>query len=104
MDAHEFEAQLRLDGYLEIKSRSMARGVDTRPHRHAFDTRLLVLDGELTVLCDGQARTCRPGDIVEIAAGVEHCERYGSTPVRLIAGLRHPAVVATEPAPVSPRR
>lgn len=92
--ADEFEDQLRRDGYLEIKHRFLERGVDTQPHCHDFDTRLMVQEGELTLLCGDSRRAYRPGDILEIAAGVEHCERYAGGPVRLIAGLRHRTAAA----------
>ena len=91
MDIPSFEAALTRDGYRDVRRRSIDRGVNTSPHRHPFDTRLLVLEGELTVICDGRETTCRAGDTVEIERGVEHSERYGPGRVALIAGLKHPA-------------
>jgi quercetin dioxygenase-like cupin family protein len=99
MDTQAFEAQLRRDGYLEVRHRSMERGVDTTPHSHPFDTRLLLLEGELTVVRDGRADICRAGEVIEIARGAEHFERYGPTRVVLVAGLRHPDVDAAGGAP-----
>ena len=84
----EFEEQLRRDGYLDIKRRLVERGEDTQPHTHAFDTRLLVLEGEMTVVCGGAQRTYRAGEILEIPAGAEHCERYAADRLRFVAGLR----------------
>ena len=102
MDTSEFEAQLHRDGYLEIKHRLIDRGLDTRPHSHPFDTRLLVLEGETTIVCGGAQRTYRAGDIVEIDAGVEHCERYGAARVGLVAGLRHKPAGPSPAATVLP--
>jgi mannose-6-phosphate isomerase-like protein (cupin superfamily) len=84
----EFEDQLKRDGYLDIKHRQVERGEDTMIHKHDFDTRLLVLSGELTVVCDDNQRTYRVGEILEIAAEVEHFELYGQDRLSFVAGLR----------------
>lgn len=88
MTQDEFEEQLRRDGYLEIRHRFFERGVDTQPHAHDFDTRLLVQEGEMTIVCGGSRRAYRAGEMLEIPAGVEHCECYADAPVRFMAGLR----------------
>ena len=88
MTMDEFEDCLRREGYLEIKHRWLERGEDTPPHCHDFDTRLLVQEGELTLVCADARRTYRAGEILEITAGVEHRECYAPAPVRFVAGLR----------------
>ena len=89
MDAHEFEAQLRRDGYLDIKTRLIDPAVQTSNHCHQFDTRLLVLEGEATITCGGLQRIYQAGEVMEIEAGVEHHERYGRSRFGFIVGLRH---------------
>ena len=88
MTTDEFEEQLRRDGYLDIRRRFLERGVDTQPHCHDFDTRLLIQEGELTVVCGDSRRAYHAGEILEIPAALEHCERYAAAPVRFVAGLR----------------
>ena len=88
MKADEFEDQLRRDGYLDIKHRLVDQGQDTLPHSHDFDTRLLVQEGELTLVCGEVRRTYRAGEILDIPAGVEHCECYALGRLRFVAGLR----------------
>ena len=88
----QFEQQLLHDGYLDIKHRQCERGEDTQPHTHAFDTRLLILEGEMTVVCGGDQRTYKAGDILEIPAGTAHCERYAAARLQFVAGLRHTLV------------
>ena len=88
MTTDEFEDQLRRDGYLEIKHRFFERGDDTQPHCHDFDTRLLVQEGELTVVCGDARRAYRASEILEIPAGALHCECYAPRPIRFVAGLR----------------
>ena len=90
MDTREFEAQLRRDGYLDIKTKSLDPAIGTGPHSHPFDTRLLVLEGEATITCGVQQRLYRPGDVMEIERGVEQFEQYGSARFGFVAGLRHP--------------
>ena len=97
-DTREFEAQLRRDGYLDIKHRMFDRGVDTTPHSHPFDTRLLILEGETTIVYGDVAHTYRAGDVLELTAGVEHCELHPDTRFGFVAGLRHKPAAATERA------
>lgn len=89
MTPDDFETQLRRDGFLDIRYRNLERGHDTQPHQHDFDTRLLILEGEMTVVCEGVERTARAGDVLDIAARTQHCEVYAPQPLRFIAGLRH---------------
>jgi mannose-6-phosphate isomerase-like protein (cupin superfamily) len=89
METSEFEAQLRRDGYLDIDVRSVEGGVFNASHSHAFDVRALVLEGEATIACGGTPRTYRPGDVLEVAAGVEHTEQYGPDGYRYLVGRRH---------------
>lgn len=98
MDTRDFEAGLQRDGYLETKIKSVEPGYLSKPHSHPFDTRLLVLDGEATIVYGDGERTCKAGDVLEINAGVEHFERHGESPFRAFVGLRHHAVPATESA------
>ena len=98
INTDKFEEQLLRDGYLDIKHRLVERGEDTQPHNHDFDTRLLVLEGEMTVACGGTKQTYRAGEILEISAGAEHCERYGADRLRFVAGLRRKAI-SPEPPP-----
>ena len=88
-DTREVEAQLRRDGYFDIRHRVFARGIDTPPHSHPFDTRLLVLEGETTIVYGEARHTYRAGDVFELQAGVEHCELHPDTRFEFVAGLRH---------------
>ena len=86
----DFESGLLRDGYLDIRHRSLERGVDTTPHTHAFDTRLMLLQGEMSVVFDDSTTVARAGDVIEIVRDASHCERYGPGPIVFVAGLRHP--------------
>ena len=104
VDTDPFESQLRSDGYLDIRHRSLEQGVDTTPHTHPFDTRLMVLQGEMRVELEHETRVARAGEVVEIARDESHCERYGAGPIVFVAGLRHPSADATQPSGLNPLR
>jgi quercetin dioxygenase-like cupin family protein len=89
MDRSEFEAQLRRDGYLDVEVKTIAPDVRNGLHSHDFDVRAMVLEGEATIACHGSPRTYRPGDIVEVEAGVEHTEHYGPQGYTFLVGRRH---------------
>ena len=91
MDKSDFEAQLRRDGYLDIKAKCLDSGVAIGNHNHLFDTRLLVLEGEIIITCDGQQRTYGASEVLEIERGVEHSECYGTGRFEFVVGLRHEA-------------
>ena len=50
----------------------------------------------MTVVCAGTQRTYRAGEILEISADAEHCERYAADRLSFVAGLRRKAI-GTEP-------
>ena len=89
MDTCEFEAELLRDGFLDVKTKTVETDVDLGPHCHAFDTRLLVLEGEATIVCDGVPRVYREGEVMVIDRAVAHEERFGQTRFRFMVGLRH---------------
>jgi quercetin dioxygenase-like cupin family protein len=86
----EFEAELKAQGYAEVLDRHMPANAVNPEHAHEFDARLLVLDGEMTIECDGQSHTYRAGDAFAMAAGRRHAERCGAEGVRYLAGRRPP--------------
>ncbi|HEY1261468.1 MAG TPA: cupin domain-containing protein [Stellaceae bacterium] len=90
MDRTGFEAGLRADGYLEVMDRRMDANAVNLEHAHEFDARLLVLEGEMTLDCGGEAHTYRAGDTFAITAGRRHAEHAGTAGVRYLAGRRYP--------------
>lgn len=90
MNRAAFEAELRDQGYLDLVDRNMAANNTNPEHAHEFDARLLVLEGEMTVACEGAERTYRAGDTFAMAAGRRHAERGGPDGVRYLDGRRYP--------------
>ncbi len=91
MDQAKFETELREEGYHEVVLREMAADATNPEHAHPFDARLLVLDGEMTIACEGEERTYRAGDTFAMAAQRRHSERSGPRGARYLAGRRQPA-------------
>lgn len=95
MDAARFEKDLREKGYTEVSMRQWDPDKEVPEHTHPFDARVLVLDGEVSVTWEGRSRTCRAGDVFELAAGVVHSERYGPSGAKFLSG-RRPVAAAAE--------
>lgn len=87
-----FEARLSQEGYSEPEIRRVQPDVFNDTHSHDFDVLAMVLAGEVTIACNGESRTYRPGDIVEVPAGTPHTERYGPKGYTFMIGRRKPAL------------
>jgi quercetin dioxygenase-like cupin family protein len=66
------------DGKPELVGVWFEAGSRTKPHTHAADQILHVLEGEGVVATEHEKRRIRPGDIVVIPAGAWHW--HGATP------------------------
>ena len=89
MNRAEFEADLHAEGYLEIVDRRMDANAINPEHSHEFDARLLVLEGEMTIMREGGVHIYRAGDIFAMDAGCRHAERSGPEGARYLAGRRY---------------
>lgn len=89
MDRADFEAELHAEGYQQVVDRRMEPGTVNPEHAHEFDAQLLILEGEMTVCCNGEEHTYRAGDTFAMTAGRRHTERCGPVGVRYLAGRRY---------------
>lgn len=62
----------------------------TEPHRHDYDIRLQILEGEfrLGVVDEGVVHSFGAGDRLFVPAGTLHFEDHG--PLKMVVGRRHP--------------
>lgn len=90
-DSHGFETALRSAGYAEVEIKQLAAGTHNAKHEHPFDMRALVLDGEITLTVDGEARAYRSGEVFTMDAGCGHIEDVGAQGVRYLVGRRRRA-------------
>ena len=88
MDRASFEARLKAEGFPEIRVNEMPAGRHNAEHSHPFDVRALVLDGDITLTVQGEARTYRAGDEFSMNAGCAHVEDIGAHGVKYLVGRR----------------
>ena len=89
MNRAEFETELREQGYAEVADRRMKPNTTNPEHSHEFDARLLILEGKMTITCEGEERTYRAGDTFAMSAARPHTEQCGPEGVRYLAGRRY---------------
>jgi quercetin dioxygenase-like cupin family protein len=91
MDRATFEASLTSDGF-EIVSVTMKPEAINPTHVHAFDARLLVVDGAMTIDLEGApTRTYQTCETFEMPSGTRHSETAGASGATYVAGRRAPA-------------
>jgi quercetin dioxygenase-like cupin family protein len=88
METKTFEATLAEQGYRDVETKALQSTYRAREHSHPFDVRALVLEGEITLTVNGDARTYRAGDVFTMDAGCAHAESVGSDGVRYLVGRR----------------
>jgi quercetin dioxygenase-like cupin family protein len=88
MDRATFEAGLQADGYAGPLDRRMEAGQVAPEHTHPFDARLLILEGEFLLTCQGETRRYGPGEVFELAAETPHAEAFGPEGATYLVGRR----------------
>ena len=89
MDRTAFESELQHDGYQVVVNTMQPDAINTE-HAHAFDARLMVVAGEMTIHVDGQRNTYRVGETFSMTHGCRHSEHAGSEGATYVAGRRKP--------------
>jgi len=87
MNQSEFEADLLREGYQVFYGGLRANEVNPE-HGHAWDARVMVIGGEITITRDGKAEIFRTGDSCMIPANYAHAEKIGPRGVAYIAGRK----------------
>jgi quercetin dioxygenase-like cupin family protein len=86
MNAIEFEAGLKRDGYREISTRNLEPRPANPEHTHEFSVRGFITAGEFIITRGGVARSYRAGDVFEVASGERHSEAVSLEGVSLTTG------------------
>ena len=88
MNEHDFEKQLKADGFNEIEHQKP----DPRPgkgrHRHHFEIRGLVISGTFVVRQTGEPVTYRSGEIFSVAEGELHDEWIEADGAHVLVGRK----------------
>jgi quercetin dioxygenase-like cupin family protein len=88
MNQHDFEAQLKADGYQEIELQTLAPRPGKGKHRHLFAIRGLILSGEFLVTQNGDPKTYGPGQIFAVDDGELHDESVGPEGASILVGRK----------------
>ena len=87
MTRAEFETELLREGYA-VSEGEIKPNVHREAHAHAFDARVLVLGGSITLVFGADRITYGPGDSCRVPAGTVHEEHTGAEGVRYLSGRR----------------
>lgn len=87
MDQQAFQAELERDGYAVMTNTTPGAKVNPE-HSHPFDVKAMVLQGALTLSCDGQSRTYEPGEIFAMPRGCLHAESYDAEGAVVLVGRK----------------
>jgi hypothetical protein len=85
----EFEAALRREGFDDIGIKELPAAAQNKSHRHPFDAKALILEGEITLTVDGVATAYRQGTVFYVSAGCVHQEAVPAGGVRYLFGKRY---------------
>jgi len=88
MDASEFEAKLKADGYTEIETQTLESRPGKGRHRHLFAVRGLVLSGAFFVTKESEPVAFGPGEIFSVPLGELHDESIGPDGARVLVGRK----------------
>lgn len=86
MTKNEWEEQLRKEGFEHVFVWSDGPGAVYPDHTHESDTAHVILEGEMTLVSQGQTSVCKAGDRFDVAARTVHSAKMGSTGCRYIVG------------------
>lgn len=88
MTADDFTRTLREQGFQEFVEVVREPNGGLGLHSHPFESKALILDGEIRITVDGTATTYQPGDTFQLGHSQEHLESYGPEGVRYLVGRR----------------
>jgi mannose-6-phosphate isomerase-like protein (cupin superfamily) len=87
MDAGDFEAQLKREGFIRTWVWQDGPGAHYPDHTHPVETAHVVLEGEMTLTCGGLTTTCRAGERApDVPAGAVHSAKMGPRGCRYLIG------------------
>lgn len=88
MNAELFSQDLKREGYGTITTVTREPDGFLETHTHPFEAKALILSGEITLVCGGQERLYRPGEVFHLAQAEPHTERYGPVGVTYLVGRK----------------
>jgi len=86
MNPTELQKQLRAEGFTHTYVWEDGPGVFYPDHTHSTETAHIVLEGELTVTCDGGTKTYKIGERFDVPANTVHAAKMGPRGCRYFIG------------------
>lgn len=86
MTAQEYEDLLRREGFSRIYVWQDGPNAHYPDHTHATLSAHIILDGEMSLTMNGEARTYGAGERCDVAAGTVHSAKMGTKGCRYIIG------------------
>jgi mannose-6-phosphate isomerase-like protein (cupin superfamily) len=87
MDAKALKAQLHAEGFRRTYTWQDGPGAFYLDHTHPVETAHVVLEGEMTLTCNGVTRTYSAGErAADVPAGAVHSARMGPRGCRYLIG------------------
>ena len=88
MDEKELAAELRREGYERTYVWQDGPNVFYPDHQHNEETAHIILNGEMTLMLEGAAKTYHTGDRCDVPAHAMHSARMGPRGCRYLIGER----------------
>jgi mannose-6-phosphate isomerase-like protein (cupin superfamily) len=88
MELKALEQQLRSEGFGHTYVWQDGPHAYYPDHTHPTETAHIILDGEMTLVMDGQSATYHAGERIDVPAGVVHSARMGPSGCRYLIGER----------------
>ena len=88
MDQTSFLEMLAAEGFPEPVTVDRAANGHLPPHRHEFEAKALIVEGEITLEVEGLKTSYRQGDVFHLATNQLHSEQYGPQGVRYFSGRK----------------
>ena len=84
MNVREHEQQLHAEGFGRTYEWQDGPHAQYADHTHATETAHIILDGEMTLIMNGQSHTYAPGERCDVPAGAVHSACMGSRGCRYL--------------------
>ena len=88
MDEKELAADLQREGFRCTCVWQDGPNAFYPEHKHNEETAHIILNGEMTLILNGEARTYHTGDRCDVPAGAMHAARMGPHGCRYLIGER----------------
>ena len=88
MTSEEFSRELRRAGFRDIVVVEREPEGRLGEHSHPFESRALILSGEISLIVAGRESCYRPGDVFHLGNGQIHEEWYAPAGVRYLVGRK----------------